>query len=47
MRSVIGPVTATHRMPLWYYVTLHPDAKLSLEDVEKLKQWSKTAQAEP
>src|SRR5690349_22246499 len=27
LRALIAAVTVTHRMPLWYYVTLHPDAK--------------------
>lgn len=43
LQSVIGPVTATHRMPLWYYVTLHPDAKLTAQDKARLAEWSKAA----
>jgi Haem-binding domain len=27
-------------MPLWYYVLLHPEAKLSVEDKEIIKKWS-------
>ena len=30
-------------MPLWYYVTLHPDAKLSPEDLMLLSSWSRAA----
>jgi hypothetical protein len=47
LQSVIGPVTATHRMPLWYYVTLHPDAKLSDEDRVLLAKWAKNAFGTP
>jgi len=27
-------------MPLWYYLLLHPEAKLSAEDKETIKNWS-------
>lgn len=27
-------------MPLWYYVIMHPEAKLSAEDKEIIKKWS-------
>lgn len=47
LQSVIGPVTATHRMPLWYYVTLHPDAKLTDKDRALLAEWSKSAWSVP
>lgn len=42
MRMNIERVNATHKMPLWYYVTLHPDAKLSENDRKILAQWAKT-----
>lgn len=37
----IDRVTATHRMPLWYYLTLHPDAKLSPMDRAALAKWTR------
>lgn len=43
LRMNIDRVTATHRMPLWYYVTLHPDAKLSAADRKALIDWSRAA----
>ena len=42
LRSNIDRVTAAHRMPLWYYVTLHPDARLSAEDRKSLASWART-----
>lgn len=47
LRAMSGPLTATHRMPLWYYVTLHPDARLSEADVALLQVWSGGAATEP
>ena len=46
LRALLGPLTATHRMPLWYYVTLHPDARLSEADVVLLQAWSREASTE-
>ena len=46
-RSLVGPVTASHRMPLWYYLTLHPDSRLSERDLEALAAWSRGAHTEP
>lgn len=46
LRALSGPLTATHRMPLWYYVTLHPDARLSDGDLALLQAWSRGASAE-
>jgi len=43
LRATIAPVTATHRMPLWYYVTLHPDARLSRSALDSLTEWSRHA----
>ncbi len=40
LRMMIGPVTASHRMPLWYYLTLHPDSWLSDADLAALHAWS-------
>ncbi len=47
LRTIVGPVTAGHRMPLWYYLTLHPDARLSDRDLATLEAWSSDAAAEP
>ena len=43
LRALVGHVTATHRMPLWYYVTLHPDARLNDDDRALLQRWSDSA----
>lgn len=43
LRMMIGPTTATHRMPLWYYLPLHPDARLSPSDLELLDAWARGA----
>jgi hypothetical protein len=47
LRALVGHVTATHRMPLWYYVTLHPDARLSDADRALMQRWSDAATEEP
>jgi hypothetical protein len=36
----IARVNASHKMPLWYYVTLHPDAKLSDNDRKIIHEWA-------
>ena len=46
LRGMIGPVTASHRMPLWYYLTLHPDSRLSDADLAALAEWSSGGAAE-
>ncbi|MGH7569532.1 MAG: heme-binding domain-containing protein [Gemmatimonadales bacterium] len=46
LRATVGAVTASHRMPLWYYVTLHPDARLSPGELALLKDWARQAPAE-
>ncbi len=46
LRTIVGPVTASHRMPLWYYLTLHPDSRLSDADLAALDAWSRGAAAE-
>lgn len=43
LRAMVGPVTASHRMPVWYYLTLHPDARLSEQDLAALEAWSRGA----
>ncbi len=43
LQTMIGPVTASHRMPLWYYLTLHPDSRLSDADLAALIAWSRGA----
>lgn len=45
MRALVGAVTTSHRMPLWYYVTLHPDARLDSADLATLQAWSRGAGA--
>lgn len=34
-------------MPLWFYVPLHPEAKLSAEEKAKLVEWARGPVAEP
>jgi hypothetical protein len=46
LRAHVGPITATHRMPLWYYVTLHPDARLTPGESAALLEWSRQASEE-
>ena len=40
LRAMVGPATATQHMPLWYYLTLHPDSRLSDADLAALAAWS-------
>jgi hypothetical protein len=44
MRQNIERVTATHKMPLWYYLTLHPDARLTPAEMGALHVWTQSAQ---
>ncbi len=46
LRAMIGPTTSSHRMPLWYYLTLHPDSRLSDTDLAALDAWSRGAAGE-
>ncbi len=46
LRALIGSVTSSHRMPLWYYLTLHPDSGLSNTDLATLTAWSQGASTE-
>ena len=39
-RQTIAWTTSEHRMPLWYYVTLHPDGRLSPQDLRALAVWA-------
>src|SRR6185503_16462432 len=39
-RTLISSATTTHRMPLWRYLTLHPDARLGRDDLAVLSAWS-------
>ena len=41
LKHTIAYSTSTHRMPTWYYLTLHPDAKLSPADLAALTAWAK------
>ncbi len=47
LRLLVNPVVAMHRMPLWYYVSLHPDARLSDEERAILRIWSEGVGREP
>jgi heme-binding protein len=38
----INRVLVTHRMPLWYYVSLHPDAKLTPQEMRAVRAWTLT-----
>jgi hypothetical protein len=38
MREIWNEVDAGH-MPLWYYLPLHPDAKLTEQDISTLRGW--------
>jgi hypothetical protein len=40
LRMMVSSATSAHRMPAWYYVTLHPDAKLSSDDLTALRRWA-------
>jgi len=39
-RKEIGEVVAEGEMPLWFYLPLHPSAKLTKEDVATIVTWS-------
>lgn len=43
LQAMVGPVTSSHRMPAWYYLTLHPDARLGSADLAALQSWSDAA----
>ena len=43
LRATIAPVTITHRMLLWYYVSLYFDARLTRAELDTLKDWSRRA----
>ena len=45
LRTIIGSTTASHRMPLWYYVSLHPDSSLTDTEIDALSAWSKVSPA--
>jgi hypothetical protein len=47
IKQTVAFSTGTHRMPVWYYVTLHPDAKLSERDIRLLAAWSRDTTPEP
>lgn len=40
-RHMVNWTTTAHRMPAWYYITLHPDAKLELTELKALAAWSR------
>ena len=45
LKATIAYSTSTHRMPTWYYLTLHPDAKLSATDLAALTAWARSSSA--
>jgi hypothetical protein len=45
LKATIAYSTSTHRMPTWYYLTLHPDAKLSPADLAALTAWARSSAA--
>jgi hypothetical protein len=45
LKHTIAYSTSTHRMPTWYYLTLHPDAKLSPADLAALTAWARSTSA--
>ena len=44
LRAMVRNATAAHRMPAWYYVTLHPDAKLTNADIDALRRWADSSE---
>ena len=40
-RHMVNWTTTAHRMPVWYYLTLHPDAKLDTTELNALAAWSR------
>ena len=40
-QHTVNWTTNAHRMPAWYYVTLHPDAKLENSELNALAAWSR------
>ncbi len=47
LRTMVHNATASHRMPAWYYVSLHPDAKLTDHDLDALRRWADTTSVRP
>lgn len=47
IKLTVNYMTSTHRMPLWYYVTMHPDARLSQADLNALAAWARDTTTEP
>lgn len=45
LKATIAYSTSTHRMPTWYYVTLHPDAKLTPADFAAITAWARDSTA--
>lgn len=43
-RKECGELVEEGEMPLWFYLPLHPDAKLLPKDIEILVAWSKSSQ---
>ena len=45
LRLMVSSATSAHRMPAWYYVSLHPDARLSDSDLVALRRWADSGEA--
>jgi hypothetical protein len=41
IRHTVSAMTAAHKMPLWNYVVLHPDARLTQSDIALLARWAR------
>jgi hypothetical protein len=47
LKQVVVWSTSTHRMPLWYYVTLHPDARMNPAELKALADWARDTTTRP
>jgi cytochrome c551/c552 len=46
-RKEIAEETAEGNMPLWYYVTLHPEARLSNDEQRLIRSWLSASEPSP
>ena len=42
-QTLCGKLVAKGEMPLWFYAPLHPEAKLTQEEIDTIIAWSKEA----
>jgi hypothetical protein len=47
LKQVVVWSTSTHRMPVWYYVTLHPDARMTPAELQALANWARDTTTRP